>query len=154
MNAFLSGALGALGVLVTLALVGWLFRRVAGRRFRRRGPFGVARFLRRIGARPDQERAVLAETDALVEAMRALGTDARALRTDLADLLTAPTLDTARVGETVDGRLGRIAEVRSRFVEAVARIHAVLDASQRAQLAEMVRYGHRGSCGRFRGAHA
>lgn len=154
MNAFLSGALGALGVLVTLALVGWLFRRVAWRRFRRRGPSGVARVLRRIGARPEQERAVLAETDALVELLRALGADARALRADLADLLAAPSLDAARVGAALDGRLGRIEEARARFAETVARVHGLLDPSQRERLAELVRWGPRGSCGRFRGAHA
>jgi hypothetical protein len=151
MTAFLSGAAGALAVLLLAGLV----RRAAWRRWRRGGRFGARRVLRRLGARPEQERAVLAETDALAEALGALRGDARALREDLAELLAAPAVDPDRVAAALDARLERARELRGRFAEAVARIHAALDPGQRAELAALVRSGsRRHGCGRARGAHA
>ncbi len=151
MNSFFSGALGALAVLVLAGLV----RRAAWRRMHRRGPARLGWLFRRIGARPDQERAVRAEVDALSEAFLALRGDARALRGDLADLIAAPDLDAARVASALDARLARTEALRARLADAVAHIHAVLDPPQREALAAMVRYGPRhGGCGRFRGAHA
>lgn len=151
MTAFLWGAAGALTVLVLAGIA----RRAAWRRFRHGGRFGARWVLRRIGARPDQERAVLAETDALAEALHALRGDARALREEVADLVAAPSLDPARVAEVLDARLARARELRTRFGEALSRIHAALDPSQRAELAALVRSGpRRHGCGRFRGAHA
>jgi uncharacterized membrane protein len=148
MNAFLSGALGAVTVLFVRALA----RRAAWRRFSRR-PFGPRRLLRRIGATPDQERAVLAETDQLWEVFRGLRQDAGALRGDLADLLAAPALDASRVAAALDARLGRAGELRKHVAESLARVHGALGPEQRARLAELVRAdpGHR--CG-TRGGHA
>ncbi len=151
MTPFVSGALGALVVLFVAAVL----RRAAWRRLRRRGPARLGWLLRRIGARPEQERAVHAEADALSEAFLALRGDARALRAELADLLAAPALDAARVGAVLDARLARTEALRARFAEAVARVHAALDPPQREALAAMVRHGpHRGGCGRVRGATA
>jgi uncharacterized membrane protein len=148
MTPFVEGALGALTVLFLAAVV----RRAAWRRFRRRG-FGPRFVLRRIGASPEQERAVLAETDALGEALNALRGDARALRGDLADLLAADSLDAGRVRAALDLRLARASELREKAADAVARIHAALGPEQRARLAELVRSGpHGGRCGRR--AHA
>lgn len=151
MTPFVSGALGALAVLSLAAIA----RRAAWRRLRRRGPARLGWLFRRIGARPEQERAIRAEMDALSEAFLAMRGDARALRGDLADLLAAPDLDAARVTSALDARLARTETLRARVAEAVARIHAVLEPRQREALAAMVRYGpHRGGCGRMRGAHA
>jgi hypothetical protein len=152
MNAFLSGALGAATVLV----VGALARRAAWRRFARRGRFGFGprRLLRRIGATPDQERAVLAETDQLAELFRTIRGDAGALRGELADLLAAPALDPSRVAAALDARLGRAGELRARVAEAVARIHAALGPEQRERLAGIVRAGPRHRCGGARPSHA
>ncbi len=148
MNPFLSGALGALTVLVAAALA----RRAASRHFARGGR-GPRRLLRRIGATSEQERAVLAETDALAEAFSALRHDARALRADLADLLAAPALDPARVSATLDARLARASALRTRLSEALPRIHSSLGPEQRARLAALVREGPHGRCGRAT-AHA
>ena len=151
MSPFLSGAAGALTVLVLAALV----RRAAWRRWRHgHGHGGARHVLRRIGATPEQERAVLAETDALAEALRELRADASLLRGDLAELLAAPALDAARVGAALDARLGRAGELRTRLAEAVARIHGALGPEQRARLAELVRAGPGGRCGRRHAAHA
>lgn len=148
MSPFVSGALGALTVLVAAALV----RRAAWRRHAHRRLW-PRRVLRRLGATPEQERAVLAETDALADVLGALRQDAHALRGDLAALLDAPSLDAAKVSATLDARLGRAAELRARVAEAVARVHATLEPAQRARLAELVRAGPHGRCG-HRAAHA
>ncbi len=153
MTAFVSGAAGALTVLILAGLV----RRAMWRRWRHSGGrFGARRVLRRIGARPEQERAVLAESDALSEAIHGLRGDAAGLRADLADLIAAPAVDAARVSAALDARLARAKELRARFAEALARIHATLDPDQRARLAELVRVGPRAhGCGRgFRAARA
>lgn len=151
MSSFLSGALGAIVVLFAAALV----RAAAFRRARRRVPVRAARLLRRIGATPEQERAVRTELDALAEAFLALRADARPLRGDLADLIVAPALDAARVGETIDARLASAAAFRTHVAEAIARVHDVLDPGQRERLAALVRHGpRRHGCARMRGAHA
>jgi Spy/CpxP family protein refolding chaperone len=151
MNSFVSGALGAVTVLFLAALL----RRAAWRRLRGRGSARLGWLMRRIGARPEQERAIRAEADALSEAFLALRGDVRGLRGDLADLLAAPALDDARVRELLDARLARTEVLRARFAEAIARVHAALDPPQREALAAMVRRGpHRHGCGRMRGAHA
>jgi uncharacterized membrane protein len=148
MSPFFSGAAGALTVL----LVAGLARRAMWRRWRH--GYGARHVLRRIGATPEQERAVLAETDALGEALHALRADARGLRGDLAELLASPALDPSRVAAALDARLGRAGELRTRVAEAVARIHAALGPDQRARLAELVRAGPHGRCGHARAAHA
>ncbi len=143
MTPFLSGALGA----ATVLFLGALARGAAWRHFSRRRPFGPRRLLRRIGATPDQERAVLAETDALAELVRSLRHDARGLRADLADLLAEPALDSTRVASALDVRLARATELRVRVAEGVARIHATLGPEQRARLAAPVRSGPKHRCG-------
>lgn len=149
MSPFLSGALGALTVLVSAALL----RRAAWRRFARSRRFGPRRVLRRIGATPEQERAVLSETDALADLLGALRRDAGDLRGDLARLLAEPSLDAARVAAALDARLGRAAELRARLAEAVAKVHGALGPEQRERLASLVREGPHGRCGQ-RAAHA
>ncbi len=150
MTAFLWGAAGA----VTVLFLAGLFRRVMWRRWRGRGRLGARHLLRRLGARPDQERTVLAEADALFEALHALGADARALRGDLADLIAAPAVDAARVTDALETRLVRVSALRARFADAVSRIHAALDPAQRTALSELIRKGpRRAGCG-WRGAHA
>lgn len=144
MTSFLWGALGALTVLVLAGLA----RRAAWRRLRRGGPARLGWLFRRIGARPEQERALRAEADALSEAFLALRGDARLLRSELADLLAAPALDAARVAAALDARLGRMDALRARFAEAVARVHDALDPAQRERVAAMLRHGaRRHGCG-------
>jgi uncharacterized membrane protein len=149
MSPFVSGALGALTVLVAAGIA----RRAAWRRFAHHRRFGARRVLRRIGATPEQEKAVLAETDALAEVLGALRNDARALRGDLAELLSSPTLDAERVAAALDARLGRASELRGRLAQAIARVHGTLGPEQRVRLAALVRYGPQGRCG-HRAAHA
>jgi Spy/CpxP family protein refolding chaperone len=144
MSPFVSGALGALTVLVGAALL----RRAAWHRFAHRRPFGPRRLLRRIGATPEQERAILAETDALATLAFALRGDAEALRQDLAALLAEPAIDGARVTAALDARLEKASALKARAAEALARIHATLGPEQRARVAALVRAGPHGCHGR------
>jgi hypothetical protein len=140
MSPFVSGALGALTVLFLAALVR---RAVWHGRFRRlrRGGFVLRGLFYRLGTRPEQEKVVTAEADALAAALADVRGDARALRADLAELLAAPTLDRARLDEALAARLARLEALKARAAEALGRIHATLDPEQRARLAELVRSG-------------
>ena len=150
MTSFLWGALGALSVLALLAVVrraGWR------RRFGHLGPRAGVRFLAaRLGARPDQERVLSEEADALAAAISGARTDLASVRSELADLLSGPTLDAPAVASAIDRRLSRLAAVRARAAEGLARVHAALDPEQRTRLAEMVRSGP--GWRRHRRAHA
>jgi hypothetical protein len=151
MSSFLWGAFGAAAVLSLAALA----RRAAWRRLHRT-PHGARHLLRHIGATPEQERAVRAETDALAEALRGLREDGRALRSDVADLLAEPALEPERVSAALDARLARAGALGAQLAGSVARIHAALGAEQRARLAALVREGPRGRCrgASFRARHA
>jgi uncharacterized membrane protein len=138
-TSFLWGALGALAV---LALLAGLRRAAWRRRIGHRGPRAGARFLAaRIGARPDQERVLSEEADALAGEISRARADLAAVRAEMADLLSAPSLDASAVAAAIDRRLSGLAGVRARAAEGLARVHAALDPEQRARLAELVRTG-------------
>jgi uncharacterized membrane protein len=139
MTPFLSGALGAVAVLFTLAV---LRRVVWMRRLHRRGgrlPLGFV--FRRLRTRPEQERVISAEADALAAELRTLRGEARSVRDEVAGLLAAPALDAAAVQSAIDARIASLATLRARLADAAARIHATLDPAQRQTLAELVRHG-------------
>lgn len=151
MSPFLSGVLGALAVLFTVAVLRRLFW--IGRIHRSGGrPFPLRYLFRRLRTRPEQEQVISAEADALVSEVRALRADLRSVRDELADLLAAPSADAAAVQAAIDARIARLAAIRSRLAQAVARIHATLDPAQRATLATLVREGAHGH-GRRHCAH-
>ncbi|MGC3999741.1 MAG: periplasmic heavy metal sensor [Anaeromyxobacter sp.] len=156
MSPFVSGALGAATVIVLAGLL----RRAAWHHHHRRALGGRRRFFlrhlfRRIGARPEQEQVISAEADALAAELHALREDARELRAQVAELLSAPTLDAAGVEAALEPRLAKLGAVKARAAEALARVHATLDQRQREALAALVRRGphghHHGHCRR---AHA
>lgn len=144
MSPFLAGVLGAL---VFLLVVGAARRAVWGRHFRRMGrgaPFMLRGLFRRIGARPDQAKAITAEADALAAELRAARSDLLGLRGELADLVAGPALDAEQVVRSMDARLEKAQAARRRLAEAVARVHAVLDPAQREQVAALLRTGPHG----------
>lgn len=143
MSPFLSGALGALAVLLAVSVLrklAWM-RRI--HRYRGR-PFALRYLFRRLRTRPEQERVISAEADALFSEVHALRAELRSVRDELADLLAAPTADAAAVQAAIDARIARLATLRSSLAQAVARIHATLDPTQRATLATLVREGAHG----------
>jgi Spy/CpxP family protein refolding chaperone len=158
MSPFVSGALGALAVVLTLAAlrrVLW-FRRL--HRWHRGGPAPLRFLFARLHTTPEQEQVISAEADALFREGSALRDDLHTARGELAALFSAEALDAAKVSAALDERLSRLAGLRTRAAEALARIHAVLDPQQRLVLASLVERGPRGRHGRCGGhghhAHA
>jgi Spy/CpxP family protein refolding chaperone len=140
----------ALGFVAAVALGAavFAFRIRRWRRWRRRGglpPAGARWMLRglfaRLGTSPAQEKVLVEDADALRAALGTLRDDWLRARGELADLLAAADLDAARVDALVAARQERLADVRRRATEAVARFHAVLDAGQRQALSRLVREG-------------
>jgi uncharacterized membrane protein len=150
MTPYLSGAVGALAVLLvvhTLRRIVWMRRlhRMGGRA-------APLRFLYcRLGTRPEQETVISAEAEALAGELRTLRSELRSVREELADLVAAPAVDAAAVRAAIDARFERLAALRARLAEGLARVHATLDGSQRAALAALVRSGPHGRrCGHSR----
>jgi len=153
MSPFVSGALGA----VTVLLLAGLIRRARYfRRFRRSGRGGswfLRRLFRRLGTRPEQERVVSAEADALAAELRRFREEAFALRAEVAEMYGAPALDAEAVSRALDARLSKLEAVKARFAEALARVHAVLDPEQRKAVAGLIARGP-GRCQRLRAGPA
>jgi Spy/CpxP family protein refolding chaperone len=153
MSPFFSGVLGALAVLLVLGLARRLRWARRLHRWRAGHPAGLSFLMRRLGARPEQERVIEAEAAALAGEGAALRDDWREARAELAELFSQETLDVAAVSAALDRRLERLARSRQLASEAVARLHAALDPSQRARLVAMLRRGP-GGHGCRRQAHA
>jgi Heavy-metal resistance len=156
MSPFVTGALGALTALVAVGLlrrVLW-FRRL--HRWRGRGRFPLRRLFARLGVRPEQEAVLSAEAEALWKEAAAFREDAAAARADLAELFSAEALDAATVSAALERRLERLGALRARAAEALARVHATLDAGQRERLVALLQHGPfgHGHCGRHGHAHA
>jgi uncharacterized membrane protein len=152
MSPYLAGALGALALLLATRLARRAVWFARWRRFRRGGPLPIGRAFARLGVRPEQEPALRAELDALWREASALRRDAAGVPAGLADLLSAESFDAAAVSAALDGPLARVAALRARAQEALARIHATLASGQRQRLAAVLRHGPgRQGC---RGHHA
>ncbi len=134
MSPFVSGALGALALLLALGALRRLVWHRRLRRWRAGGPLPLRRLFGWLGARPEQQ-AVLSE---VAEALRAEG---RAAREALAELFAMDALDQARLQSTLDQARGRLDEVSARLAASLARVHATLDAGQRARVAALLRGG-------------
>jgi hypothetical protein len=139
MSPFVSGALGAVVVLAALGLA----RRARwhGHHHHRGSRWFLRRVYRRLGTRPEQEKVVSAEADALASELHALRQDAWMLRAEVAELLSGPALDAQAVSRALEARLARLDAVKARLAEGLSRIHATLDPAQRAQLAALLAHG-------------
>jgi uncharacterized membrane protein len=144
MSPFLSGVLGAAALLLTLGFA----RRLVWHRYRRHWRSGRRPPLRRLFAllrtRPDQEQVITAEAEAFWHEASSWRGEGRALREELADLLAGETVDAGAVSATLERRLEKLQALRGQAAEAVARVHAVLDADQRARAAALLRHGPHG----------
>jgi len=135
--------LTVVATLVALAVLRPLLWRLSRHRWSRSGRGAMpSRWLaRRLGARPEQERLLREESDALAAELRALREDGRALRQEIASLVEGPALDPARLDAALRSRLARLEAVRDRAAGALGRLHASLDDRQRRALAELLRRG-------------
>ena len=120
-----------------------------GRWHRRGRRWFVHRTLARLDATPAQERALVAELDALEQRLRAARGGLTALRPALADALRGRELDGAALAGLEAGVDAAIADARAALVDGLRGIHALLDDKQRATLAELLG-GGRGGAGPYR----
>jgi Spy/CpxP family protein refolding chaperone len=96
------------------------------------------RLFRELDASPAQERAILAELDALEERVRGAASLLRDGRAELATAMGSPQLDEAAL-KAVTSRMDAAAtEVREAGVGALRAVHALLDDGQRRRLAELM----------------
>lgn len=136
MNAIWVGVVAALFTLAALRV----FRLIAcRRRFGRRGRgFFVRRLFRRLEATPEQERLFLDEIEALGRALRDTRRGIFGSREELARLLRADSLDAKALDEYGSRQVAVLDTARRLGSEALARIHAALDARQRLIFAELI----------------
>lgn len=100
--------------------------------------FMMRRLFRELDASPAQERAILAELDALEARVRTAAELLREGKPELAAALGAPQLDEEAL-KAVTSRLdAAAAEVREAGVGALRAVHALLDDGQRRRLAELM----------------
>ena len=109
------------------------------------GGFGVRRPLRflawKLGlSEPQLERFATVINELKTERAQAAVDDRRAL-TLLADAAAGEAFDAARAAEAAKLRAESSARVQTRVTEALAAMHAVLDAEQRGRLAYLLRTG-------------
>jgi uncharacterized membrane protein len=149
MSPFLAGALGALSLFLLARLVRGAFWLGRMRRFRRGGPLPVARLARRLGLRPEQTSLLSTELETLWREASALRQEARGVPSELAGLFSAETLDAAAVSAALDARLARLGALRAQAVASLGRLHATLDADQRARVVALLQRGPggHGRCG-------
>ncbi|GEJ56529.1 periplasmic heavy metal sensor [Anaeromyxobacter diazotrophicus] len=109
------------------------------------GPFGVRRPLRYLAHHlglDEQQTAELARVlDELKTERAQVTVDERRAVSAFADALAADALDAAKLGEAASSRVRSAERLRDAVVTALGRIHALLDAEQRKQLAFLVRTG-------------
>ncbi len=106
---------------------------------RRRWMLDVA--LERIDASPAQERAIIAEVDQLEERLHTARRGLRDLRGPLADAVAASELDEAALAGVLHGVDQAGAEARAAVVDALRKLHALLDDKQRAELGSLLGRG-------------
>jgi uncharacterized membrane protein len=102
-------------------------------------------------ATPSQEKTI---REALNEFREAVGRFKDALfdsRRDIAGSVRTEAFDEVRMGETFARHDDALSELRKAMVGALAKMHAVLDETQRARLADLFEAGPRRAWGPYRG---
>jgi Spy/CpxP family protein refolding chaperone len=109
------------------------------------GAFGVRRPLRFLAHKLELNEEQVAELARVLDDLkteRAQGAvDHRRTTAAFADAIGAESFDEAKVGEAADTRVKSAERLRGAVVKALGRIHALLDAEQRAKLAYLLRTG-------------
>jgi Spy/CpxP family protein refolding chaperone len=109
------------------------------------GSFGVRRPLRFLAHKLELDEAQVGELAAILDVLKteraqAAVDDRRAL-SSLADAVASETFDEGKVAAATDERAKSAARVEAAVASALARIHKLLGAEQRAQFAYLLRTG-------------
>ncbi len=135
-----SSAIVLLALVIGFKVRRWRRRR-GGRGARHRGV--VMRVLSKLDATPQQESELLDTLDGLSEALDALRVDAAAARADIAAALRDDGLDPSQLEAMAVDRRSALEQAVTAVRDALGRVHATLDVTQRAALAELVERGPR-----------
>ncbi len=106
-----------------------------GSRWWRGGLFAV---MRRLQLTPDQQTVVREELEQLGATLREHRQEWSASRRDVAQAVRGESFDATVMGELFGRHDERLAEARKAVMEALGKIHAVLDDTQRQRLAELI----------------
>ncbi len=106
---------------------------------RHRGTERVVEWLAtRIEASPEQYRVMRDEVEKFRDKTGDLRRELRLSRDDISSAMRGDSFDAEVMGESFGRQDDRIREIREALVEALARVHDVLDERQRRRLAEMM----------------
>jgi len=109
------------------------------------GPFGVRRPLRYLAYRLELDEQQTAELARILDELKTeraqVTVDERRAVSAFADALSGDALDAAKLGEAAASRVRSAERLRDAVVTALGRIHSLLHAEQRKQLAFLVRTG-------------
>jgi Spy/CpxP family protein refolding chaperone len=109
------------------------------------GSFGVRRPLRFLAYRLSLDERQTAEVARILDELKTeraqVGVDERRTISSFADALEAEALDAAKLEEAASARVRSSERLKAAVVNALGRIHAVLDPEQRRQFAFLLRTG-------------
>jgi len=109
------------------------------------GSFGVRRPLRYLAYRLQLDENQASELARILDDLKTeraqVAVDERRAVSGFADALAGDPLDSAKLREAASSRVRSAERLRDAIVTALARVHAVLDAEQRKQLALLIRTG-------------
>jgi Spy/CpxP family protein refolding chaperone len=109
------------------------------------GAFGVRRPLRYLAYRLELDEKQTAELARILDELKTeraqVTVDERRAVSAFADALSGDVLDPAKLGEAAASRVRSAERLRDAVVTALGRIHALLGAEQRKQLAFLIRTG-------------
>lgn len=102
---------------------------------------GLYAAMRRLQLTPDQQTVVREELERLGAVLREHRQEWSASRRDVAQAMRGESFDATVMGELFGRHDERLAEVRKAVMEALGKIHAVLDDTQRQRLVELLDRG-------------
>ncbi len=109
------------------------------------GAFGVRRPLRYLAHRLQLDERQTAELARILDEIKTeraqVAVDERRALSGFADAVAGEALDPAKLGEAAASRVRSAERLRDAVVNALGRIHALLDAEQRKQLAFLISTG-------------
>jgi Spy/CpxP family protein refolding chaperone len=109
------------------------------------GAFGVRRPLRFLAHRLRLDERQVAELARILDEIKTeraqISVDERRAVSAFADAVSGDVLDAGKLGEAAASRVRGAERLRDAVVKALGRIHALLDAEQRKQLAFLIRTG-------------
>ena len=102
---------------------------------------GLFMAMRRLQLTPDQQTVVREELERLGTSLREHRQEWSTSRRDVAQAMRGESFDATVMGELFGRHDERLTEARKAVMEALGKIHAVLDETQRARLSELIERG-------------